>query len=434
MKIKGSRLFIAMILSLALVLTACGTGGEAAPSQDGGTAPGSEGNVVRIGVIMPLTGLNADQGIVNMDGINLAVEHINSRGGIQSMGGATLEIVVADNESDPDRSRMVAEQMLAQNPDIVAVHGAAASAFVIPMLPVFERERVPFITAQTSGFITSQGYEWVFAYAAQSPGFASAQVGVLSWINDTYGTGLSRIGLVYEDTEWGLTNAQAARDLIAQIPGFELVYDQNFAPGAADLTPVVLGLVESGAEVLFPTVYTQDARLLFATMQQFDYTPVIVGGGGGFVLPVFADELGDLVDGILSVGSHIFDAATILKNPNLANLGADFEARFGYFMTEQAVGGYGAVYLIAAALEEAGSAERTAFRDAFRALNVAGTTPGGAMNFDETGWNQNSLGVMGQWQRGADGVFRTHAVYPPEEATVEFQLTQLLRDRIAAQE
>jgi len=418
-----------MLLSLMLVLAACGPTPPTTTTQDPVVQDLGD-NVVQLGVIKPFTGLNADQGVVNRHGIELAVDHINERGGIQSLGGAMIEIVWADNESDPDRSRMVAEQMLANNPDIIAVHGAAASAFVIPMLPVFEREHVTFFTAQTSGAITSQGYEWVFAYADQSLGFARAQVGVLAWINETYQTGLSRIGLVYEDSEWGLTNAQAARDLIAQMPGFELVYDQNFAPGAADLTPIVLGLMEADAEVLFPTVYTHDARLLFATMRQFDYEPLIVGGGGGFVLPVFAEELGDLVDGILSVGSHIFDSATIMNNPNLRDIGRQFEDRFGYFMTEQAVGGYAAVYLFAAALEEAGSTDRTAFRDAFRELTITGATPGGALNFDETGWNQNAVAVMGQWQRGPDGRFRTHAVYPPQEATVEFQLTQLLADRL----
>jgi len=421
-----------MLLSLMLVLAACGPAAPATPATP--AAPDPDENVVRLGVILPFSGLNADQGVVNRHGIELAVDHINERGGIQSLGGATIDIVWGDNESNPDRSRMVAEQMIAANPDLIAIHGAAASAFVIPMLPVFEREQITFFTAQTSGAITDNDYEWVFAYADQSPGFAGAQVGVMAWINETYDTGLSRIGLVYEDSEWGLTNAAAARTLIEQMEGFELVYDQNFAPGAADLTPIVLGLIESGAEVLFPTVYTHDARLLFATMQQFDYSPLIVGGGGGFVLPVFADELGDLVDGILSVGSHIFDSATIMNNPNLRNIGAQFEERFGYFMTEQAVGGYAAAYLFAAALEAAGSADRTDFRDAFRALTITGATPGGAMNFDATGWNQNAVAVMGQWQRGADGMFRTHAVYPPSEATVDFQLTQLLIDRIAAME
>ena len=442
MRNKKTKALLASLLILAMLLAACtpSAPAPAAPAAPATPAPGADpapapagDNVVQIGLILPMSGLNADQGRVNLDGAQLAVDRINERGGIQSLGGAMLTLVLEDNESDPDRSRMVAERMVDGNPDIVAIHGAAASAFVIPMLPTFERAGVPFITAQTSGYITAQGYEWIFAYAAQSPGFAGAQVGVLSWINETYNTGLSRIGLVYEDTEWGLTNARAARDLIAQIPGFELVYDQNFAPGAADLSPIVMGLMQAEAEVLFPTVYTHDARLLFQTMRQFGYDPIIVGGGGGFVLPEFAAELGPYVDGILSVGSHIFDSATIMNNPQLQNLGAEFEARFGYFMTEQAVGAYGAIYLIAAALENAGSTDRVAFRDAFRALDIAGLTPGGAMGFNEAGWNTNAVAVMGQWQQGPDGMFRTHAVYPPSEATVEFQLTQLLIDIIEAQ-
>ena len=49
------------------------------------------------------------------------------------------------------------------------------------------------------------------------------------------------------------------------------------------LTNIVVGLKQAGCEVVFPTCYTQDAKLLFNTMKSMNYSPLIIGGGGGFL-------------------------------------------------------------------------------------------------------------------------------------------------------
>jgi branched-chain amino acid transport system substrate-binding protein len=406
---------ILLVLAAALLLPGC-------RRQDD--------DLIRIGMIFPFSGMNADQGDFNRNGAELARDRINAAGGIHSLGGRQIELVFYDNQSSSDMSRVVAERLLFEHPEIVAVHGAAASAFVLPMLATFERARMPFLTAQTAQTITGQGYQYVFAFAAQSPQFAATQVAMLDWLNANFGLGITRVGLVYEDSEWGITNSQAARDVIQRHPNLTLVFDQSYQAAVADLSPIVLGLMNAGAEVVFPTSYTQDAMLLFNTMLQFEYSPLIVGGGAGFLYPVFADALGDLVEGVLSVASHNYDARTILDNPALVGISQEYEARFGEIMPEQAVSAFNAVYLIAQALENTGTTDRTRLRDELRRLTISTLTPGGPLNFDHTGWNQNGTAVMIQWQRDATGNFRPRTVYPPSEAAVEFQLTDMLRQRI----
>ncbi|HIQ83779.1 MAG TPA: ABC transporter substrate-binding protein [Candidatus Pullichristensenella stercorigallinarum] len=388
-------------------------------------------DTVKIGLIFPLSGSNADQGVFNVDAATLAMDDINAAGGIKSLGGAQIELVIYDNESDSDVSRTTAERLLAENPDVVAVHGASASAYVLPMLSVFERNQVPFLTAQTSESIVGQGYQYVFAFASLSPQFAQTQVDMLNWLNETYeGLNLTKVGIVYEDTEWGLTNSAAAREAIANAEGLELVYDQAYTPSASDLSSIVVGLMSAGVEVVFPTSYTQDARLLFNTMVSYDYSPLIVGGGGGMLYPAFGQNLGELVDGVLSVGSHNYDAATILNNEELADVGERFEERFGYFLPEQGVSAYNAVYIVAQALENCASTDPTDVMNAIRELTISTLTPGGELKFEENGWNSNSVAVMMQWQLDEDGEYRPHTVFPDSEATVEFQLTDLLRERL----
>lgn len=406
-----------LFLTLALFLSA-------------GVLMSAEQPPIKIGMIFPFSGPNADQGVFNRNGAELAIEKINAAGGIKSLGGRKIQALFYDNQSSSDMARQVAERILAEHPDMLAVHGASASAFVLPMLATFEKSGVPFLTAQTSQTITSQGYEYVFAFAAQSPQFAASQVAILEWLNEKYGLNITKIGLIYEDSEWGLTNSQAARDEIKKSKNLTLAYDQKYQASSSDLSPIIVGLMNAGCDAVFPTSYTQDAKLIFNTMVQYKYSPLIVGGGAGFLYPIFAEDLGPLVDGVLSVSSHNYDAKSIRNNKEFAMVGEEYEAKNKEIMPEQGVSAFNAVYIVSQALEKTGSTDREKLRDAIRELTVTSLTPGGTLKFNQDGWNENSVAVMIQWQKDKDGKYRPHSVFPPEEATVEFQLTEMLKGKM----
>lgn len=414
----------------AAATTAAQTQAEAAGDKKSEEAktPEASADPIKVGCIFPITGPNADQGVFNVDGCKLAVKQINENGGIKSMGGRQLELVVYDNQSDAEQAKAVAERLISENPEIVAVTGAAASTYVLPMLPVFEKAEVPFLTAQVSESITSQGYQYSFRIGSTGGSFAEAQVGFLEWLNEKYDLGLKKVGIVYEDTEWGISNTSGAVNAIEKSDsGLEIVYNQSFPANGSDLSNIVVGLKNSGCEVVFPTCYTQDAKLLFNTMASMNYDPVIIGGGGGFLYPSFAQELGDLVDGVLSVTGHNYDVQTIMDDAFLSQVGESFEKEYGYFMPEQAVASYGGIYLMAQALEACQTTDRAAVRDAVRALNCPVVTPGSPVQFDEAGNNVRAFAVMTQWQKGDDGVYRTRTVFPEDTATAEFQMPESLK-------
>lgn len=382
---------------------------------------------VKVGCIFPMSGNNADQGVFNVDGCQFAVDYINEKGGIASLGGAKLELVTYDNMSDADQSKAAAERLINENPDIVAVTGAASSSFVLPMLPVFEKNGMPFLTAQVSESITNQGYQYVIRFGSTGGSFSEYQVKFLEWLNSEYGLGITKVGIVYEDTEWGISNTSGAvtaiENSVEEGSGLEIVYNEAFTAGSSDLSNIVVGLKQAGCEVVFPTCYTQDAKLLFNTMKSMNYSPLIIGGGGGFLYPSFGEELGELVDGVVSVSGHNYDVQTITNNEEIADIGTQFEEKYGYFMPEQATSAFSAIYLIAQALENAGTTEHDAVMEELRALTCTAATPGGAVSFDETGANVNAHAVIVQWQKGEDGVYRTNSVFPDTEAGAEFQMT-----------
>ena len=94
-----------------------------------GMLPGlvfGQAKAVNIGVILPLSGANAQFGINSKQGIELLVDEINATGGLKGLGGAKINLVVADSTSTPTTAATVAQRMIAEN-ECCAILGAFAS-------------------------------------------------------------------------------------------------------------------------------------------------------------------------------------------------------------------------------------------------------------------------------------------------------------------
>ena len=67
---------------------------------------------VNIGVIMPLSGANAQFGINSRNGIELVADEINAAGGIKALGGAKINLIIADATSTPTTAGTVAQRLI----------------------------------------------------------------------------------------------------------------------------------------------------------------------------------------------------------------------------------------------------------------------------------------------------------------------------------
>ena len=90
---------------------------------------------VNVGVIMPLSGPNAQFGINSRNGIELVADEINTAGGIAELGGAKINLVVADATSTPTTAGTVAQRLVTQQ-DMTAVLGAFVSSLTIAIFSI----------------------------------------------------------------------------------------------------------------------------------------------------------------------------------------------------------------------------------------------------------------------------------------------------------
>jgi branched-chain amino acid transport system substrate-binding protein len=363
------------------------------------TAPAA----VNIGALYPTTGNFAQFGQDCVNAAQIAVQMINDRGGIKSMGGAKLNLVISDVQSDTTVTRTETERLINRY-NLSAIHGSYASALTLIAAEVAERHKVPLITGSSTDQLNRGGRKFVFTPFARASQFAKAQLQMSKLVSDQ-----PKIAVIFENTAFGTSTSAGLRE---QAPGegVEVVMYEPYSAGFTDAGPLVNKVKASGANMLFAVSYLNDLVLIVRAMKQMGLSIPLNGGSGGSVHPDFYKNTGTDAESLLGVShwNHDTDKYAIEVN-------AAYQKQYGKFIFEYAGGLVAQTFMIADALERAASPDPKKVRDALAALDVsegyAAMCPGGRVKFDETGRNIYGHPVGVQWQNG-DLV----SVFPKEEA------------------
>ena len=352
----------------------------------------AQGAAINVGVIMPLSGANAQFGINSRNGIQLVADELNAAGGIKALGGAKVNLIIADSTSTPTVAGTVAQRMISQN-NVTAILGAFASSLTIAISEVTERRDIPLLTMSFADQITGRGFKNIFQVVAKASALGKAQHDYTAEIAKAAGGKFDKIAIMYEDTAYGTAQAKGLRDA-AKAANIEIVMDDAYPLGITDTTPLINKLRASGAQAVFPVSYLNDSLLLIRTMRQQRITIPAIGGAAGYVIPDFEKALGEFAEGVFSISPANYDLA-----PDYTER---FRKRFGYFMVHEALEHAVAMDVLVQAIERAKSAKAEDVAKVLRGGRFEGgwtkTMTGGAVEFDETGLNKLSVPVMVQWR------------------------------------
>jgi branched-chain amino acid transport system substrate-binding protein len=355
----------------------------------------AEAPAINVGVIMPLSGANAQFGINSRNGIELVADEINAAGGIAELGGARINLIVADATSTPTTAGTAAQRLVSQQ-DVTALLGAFVSSLTLAISEVTERRDIPLLTMSFADQITGRGYKNIFQVVAKASVIGKAQFEYSAAIAQAAGARIEKIAIMYEDTAYGTAQANGLR-AGAKAANVEVVMDDAYPLGITDTTPLINKLRGSGAQAVFPVSYLNDSLLIIRTMRQQRLTMPAIGGAAGYVIPDFEKGLGEFAENVLSIDTSNYDLA-----PDLTER---FRKRFGYFMVHEALEHAVCLEVLVQAIRKAKSAKAEDVAAALRGARFTGGwingMTGGAVQFDETGLNVLSVPLMVQW-RGKD--------------------------------
>jgi branched-chain amino acid transport system substrate-binding protein len=371
---------------------------------------------VEIAMLVPLSGPWARQGILEKMGAELAIEDVNSTGGIKALGGAKLKLLELDTQDSAEKAKDAAQRMIAQHPDLVGGFGCWLSTFTLAVTEVTERAQLPWLTLSYSDLITGRGYKYVFQSSPTADQQSQDMVPVIMALAEkASGMRPTKVGLIGDNTAASVSFMKPIRDHVLKDEKLAPVVDQTYTPPLTDATTLVQPVRSARPDfVLLTSTNVPDDKLLLDKFSEFNMPPSkmpLIGNGGHWAVPELLKVAGaDEVEGVL-VGLANW------PGKDAADISARFVKRTGEpWFGHDSIFAYAHVMILKEALERAGVADRVKVNEALHALDMttgpALLFPGGHLQYDARGRRIGAKMVMVQWQNA-----RPVTVYPPEVAS-----------------
>lgn len=359
---------------------------------------------VKIGVVHPVTGPLAEPGQACRAGAEMAAEEINAAGGIKSLGGARLELILGDTQSKPDVARPEAERLV--NAGAQLLMGAFSSGDSAAIVPVAQQRQIPFlidisaadpITANVAKSVKDGQQKVQYVYRSFPTGsmFGQRAVQFMGEIFREAGVAPKRVVLMYANDLFGQVQArsfQAAHK--AASPPWDIVEVIPWPEPPADLSTEVARLKAAKPDIIAPITRPASALLLLPeiTRQRVEAMGIIGPGSPGLYEAGQIEKLkGDLEFVMNNLPWPDF------KNPRTRRVAEAYAKRTGgKTFDTNSVYSYDGLHILADVLERAKSTKADAVVDAIKQTRFAGTiaVSVGPVVFNEIGDNPNASSAM----------------------------------------
>jgi len=327
---------------------------------------------IRIGGIFPMTGGSATFGKSSKEGMQIAVDEFNEKGGI-AIGGKKLLVkpIYDDTAGQPEQAANAARKQIDQN-KVSAIVGAVMSMNSLAIAPICQSKGIPMISpASTNPEVTKKG-DYIFRVC-----FLDSFQGVILARYALNDLNVVKAAILYNnanDYNKGLAKffAEEFENLGGEIVANEAFTDEE---KTVDFKAQLTNIKSAEPEFLYlPNYYAASAMI----MKQADEIGLDVpaGGGDGWDSPQLVEIGGKSVEG--GVFSNHF--AKDDPKPEVKNFVEKYKKLYGAEPDALASLAYDAAFVLLSAIEKAGSMKGAEIRDVLKNSQISGVT--GNISFD----------------------------------------------------
>ncbi|SHI02320.1 ABC transporter substrate-binding protein [Clostridium grantii] len=359
----NKRKILSIFVSTALlvsILTGCGNKNvETVATSD---------ETITLGAVLSLTGDLASIGQTAKNGIELAVEEVNTAGGVL---GKQIKVVYEDDENKPAMSSS-AIQKLINNNQVIGVIGPLTSPCSIAAGPVATENKIPMISPYaTNAKVTSAGGEYVFRACFIDP-FQGVVISKFA-IDELEAKTAAVFYNITNDYAKGL--AEVFIDEFAKAGG-EIVGVETFNEGDQDFNAQLTNIKAMDADVLFlPNMYN-NVGLIAKQAKSLGIDSILLGGDGWDSPDLFAIGGSDIDGGYFSTHFSPDD-----KKEIVSTYVETYKSKYGAIPDVCSTLSYDATKIMIKAIEEAGSTDTEKIKDAIQSLQISAVT--GDITYDE---------------------------------------------------
>ena len=378
-KLLSLVLCLAMLFSLAACAskddTTTDTSSDTSDTADttDTTDTTSDGEkTVRLGLIGPMTGDNANYGTSTRDGAQIAVDEINEAGGVN---GYTFKLDAQDSQGDPDSAVSAYGKLMDSGMDVSL--GCVLSGEAQSVITAAVEDGILIVTPTSSAVACIEGNPNAFRVCFNDAAQGTASADYIA--DNNLGT---KIAVFYQsdiDYSAGLYETFQAE---AANRGLEIVEEQTFTAGSnTDFSTQINAIRDSGCELVFLPIYAAEAAT-FLTQAAGKLDGVTFFGCDG--MDGIQTKVSDtsLIEGLMMLTPFAADA----EDAATQSFVEKYVPVHGTEPDQFAADGYDAVYIVKAAMEQCGKTPADAdFNEAMVAAMYEITVDGltGTMTWDE---------------------------------------------------
>lgn len=377
--------------------------------------------VVRIGAVQPMSGAYAAYAEEGQPVFDYVIRKINDAGGIKSMGGARIEVVLADDASQPSRTAAEARRLITQE-NVAMLVGTILSGQMLALAPVLDELKVPTLSWWAAGSQSPYLYSLGFPY---DRGYAQTMADFADWLVKEKGYKLKTVALVYSNYEAG----QQVNKYLAQRlkdKGFEVVGEVPLDIKAQDQTAAMLRLRSMKPDFTAGLLTPRDGQLLLRARHALNYhDSLFIGGTGGFADMSLWRDLGpDIAQATLT--HNLFAMTGFSGNAKVPAVAAIIDEIKAHKLIpgeigQAAIQAAQAALVVDQVLEAAGSDQPEKIAAALAKVNIPAGDPGlyllktGGLSFGPDRLAADGGAVMIQWTKDR----RQEVVFPAGFATAQ---------------
>ena len=288
-----------MILSLVL-LPACG-GGNGQKGDD----------TLKVGLILALTGDVAVFGEPMRNAVQLAVDEVNAKGGVN---GKRIQMIYEDGMCD-GKQAAIAAQKLVHIDNVGFIIGGLCSAETLSIAPITEEKKVVLMSPSSTAPKVKDAGDFVYRVVPSDNGQAIVGADYLAE------QGNKKVAVLSRNDEWGV-GLKGAFVAAAEKAGLEVVAVETTEPGATDVKTQLLKIQKAAPDAVYMPLFPGDMVIAVKQMKELGFKPFLMGADA-----TKSDDLlatgGDAVEGL------VFTIPSTPKSAAYASYAEKYNQKYG---------------------------------------------------------------------------------------------------------
>jgi branched-chain amino acid transport system substrate-binding protein len=319
---------------------------------------------IKIGVSGPFTGGSAPMGVSMRDGVKLAVADINAKGGVL---GRQIVLVERDDEAKPERGVQIAQELINKE-KVVATVGYINTGVALASQRFYQDAKIPVMNNVATGSIITKQFadqpeNYIFRNSANDQ--IQSHMIVKEAVDNRK---FKKVAILADSTNYGQLGREDLEKALAE-KSLKAVAVEKYNIKDVDMTAQLLKAKQAGAEVVLTYGIGPELAQIANGMEKLGWKVPLIGS--------WTLSMANFIDNAGKNGNGTRMPQTFIQDPNTPKRKAFIDAYVKAYNPPQgrmpspvsAAQGYDSIYLLAAAIKQAGSTEGPKIKAALENLS-----------------------------------------------------------------